>query len=91
MESYGFCLDRHGEKEVESNQYPVQLPFKENKRECLKKCKEKGEIETVYGCVFKKDGSINGHICNYYTSKVYVGRDRWNTTAPICWIFGKVN
>ena len=93
VESYGFCLNRYGKKEEESNQFPAGSV--KNKKECLKKCKEKGVIETVYGCEFikkpKKDGSGNGHICNYHTSKVYVGRDPWSSKAPICWIFGKEN
>ena len=88
MESYGFCLNRNGEKEEESNQFPAGTV--KNKRGCLKKCKEQGEIETVYGCVYEKDESAN-IICNYYTSKVYVGRDNWKGKPPVCWIFGNVN
>ena len=93
MESYGFCLNRYGKKEGASNQFPAGSV--KSKNECLKKCKAKGESETIYGCEYtkkkNKDGSGNVKTCSYHTNKVYVGRDRWTTKAPICWIFGKEN
>jgi len=91
VESYGFCLNRYGEKEGASNQFPAGSV--KSKNECLKKCKAKGESETIYGCEYtkkkNKDGSGNVKTCSYHTNKVYVGRDPWTSKAPICWIFGK--
>ena len=91
VESYGFCLDRYGKKEGASNQFPAGSV--KSKKDCLKKCKAKGESETIYGCEYIKkkneDGSGKVKTCSYHTNKVYVGRDPWTSKAPICWIFGK--